>query len=232
MIDKILGTLWTYCWRTRAWSEGVGKNPHAGVDDTINGREMGPGDDPNAPPEYKGPRRDRSKGTQYVVIGDSSGNHLAQRLMLHAPVHNYARNGASTDYFMDKDIVKKPGCAYIMMIGGNNVGLQGEDAPTVVKKHRLLYNKIAGATVNPVLVIGLSPVTGTEGFGPEKNADICFINDMLKSIYGPLFIDTFPRGTDMMPCLTDGVHHAYGYDLQIIRDVMERLLMVEPPRQK
>lgn len=211
-MKNIYWKIWINFWCFLAWLDGAGKDKKKDAVDWIQGD-----------PEYS--VYDTSK---IVVIGDSSANHFCQRLQRYWEVtplsktygfiKNYARNGVPIDYFIKPNPDGLNFNTVIIMVGGNNIGLFDEDVDTVVKKHFDLYKLLPA---NKKIVVGLSPFNGTEGFSPWKNKIIKEVNDKLKMIYGDEFIDVFP--SEMLPSFTDGVHHTYHYDLQIIKNVLYKL---------
>ena len=145
--------------------------------------------------------------TEWTVIGDSTGNHFAQRWP--GEVTNYARNGARIDLFLSHpppNVFQK----VILMVGGNNVGLNNESVDTVVEKYALLYWSIRAERV---FCVGITPFQGEDGFSPAKNPRIQEINEHIKGLCGDGYIDTWPP--EMTPSFTDGVHHTADYDRQI-----------------
>lgn len=198
-MKKLYWKLWIEYWCLKAWLKGAGKDKNKGINDSVNGLEDFLEDHGNL-----------------AIIGDSSANHLAQRLKPYKRITNYARNGSTIDDF-SKPIVGRFN-TIIIMIGGNNIGLLNEDAIMIAFKHFDLYKRIQA---DRKIVIGLSPVNGTEGFAPYKNEIIKEVNQRLEAIYDKEFISTFPK--DMLPSFTDGVHHAWHYDLQIINKLLEKL---------
>lgn len=149
----------------------------------------------------------------WTVIGDSSANHLAQRFSKFTPVRNLARNGSTIDSCM-RTVSTQYIERVILMVGGNNIGLLDEDPRTVVKKYYDLHSRIYS---HEIIVVGLSPFNGTEGFAPRKNAVIREVNNRLEAVYNDTFVNTFPSA--MLPSFTDGVHHTYYYDLQIMEAI-------------
>ena len=152
--------------------------------------------------------------TEWTVIGDSSGNDFASRWP--GEVTNYARNGARIDLFLNHpppNVFQK----VILMIGGNNVGLNNESVDTVVEKYALLYWSIKA---DRVFCVGISPfASGKPEFSPLKNPRIQEINEHIKGMCEN-YIDTWPPA--MTPSFTDGVHHTEDYDWQIRMSILGR----------
>ena len=200
MMGKIYWKLWIEWWCFRAWLKGSSKDKYAWACDWLQGETQ---------PESI---------EDISVIGDSSANHFAHRLMVLTPATNFARNGAVIDDFTGSLICRLDHKTVVLMIGGNNIGLLDEDFDTIIRKHFNLYKSIQAQRK---IVVGLSPVNGTEGFSPVKNSLIHRINNRLSMIYGKEFIDTFPPA--MLPSFTDGVHHTNHYDQQIIQALKIKL---------
>lgn len=202
-MNNLYWKLWAEYWTLIARVKGHYADPLRGITEGVQG---------TPPPEVP------SKVPLVTVIGDSSANHFAQRAQREAKstIWNYGINSATIDYFMPEEM--PPLKNVVLMVGGNNVGLFNESAATIVRKHLQLHNRIRSLNT---IVVGLSPVNGTEGFAPWKNKVIREVNWALKLIHGELFVDTFPPA--MIPSFTDGVHHTWKYDEQIIRKVAEIL---------
>ncbi len=199
MFKKIYWKTWIEFWCFISLLNGAGKDKKKDAYDEIQGL-----------PEYNDEIR------EWSVIGDSSGNHFAQRFSKYVDVTNYARNGVTIEYFKNSSVINGKHKNVVLMIGGNNLGLLNNDVNDIVKKHYNLYKSIKA---DRKIVVFISPFNGTEGFSPVKNEKIIEINSKFKSIYRET-IDVFP--TNMLPSFTDGVHHTYHYDVQIIKKVLSK----------
>ena len=141
----------------------------------------------------------------WTIKGDSSANQFAQR-WTEGDMENNGVNGARIDLFLeyaDNRVLKN----VIIMVGGNNVGLNNESVQTVVEKYAMLLWSIR-ADVH--YCVGISPFQGTGSFSPAKNPRIQEINEHIKGMCEN-YIDTWA----MTPSFTDGVHHTDDYDRQI-----------------
>ena len=141
----------------------------------------------------------------WTIKGDSSAVDFAER-WTEGNMESNGRNGAKIDLFLDhpdERVLQN----VILMVGGNNVGLNNESADTVIEKYARLYWSIRAERV---FCVGISPFQGKDGFSPVKNPRIQEINEHIKGMCEN-YIDTWA----MTPSFTDGVHHSEDYDRQI-----------------
>lgn len=206
-IRKLRWACWIKLWVLAALFRGAWRQKKAFVNDNVEGLTT-----------YFRPN-------DISVIGDSSANHLAQRMREYTRVTNFARNGSTIEDWMDSPILDGQHHVVVLAIGGNDIGLLGKNVVDVMESHYELFLKIKA---EDVIVIGLSPVNGTEGFAPHKNSVIRNVNYVLKLLYRDNFIDTWPPM--MLPSFTDGVHHTLHYDKQIIEAVKDRILAIYQKR--